>query len=209
MPRQNRVTPFGTFESATARGRLMGNRGILHDRTGVLQTRRWAHKHWIACKLTFKSRRRDIMAPHRYTELFFCDEAVALAAGHRPCAECRRDDFVRYRTAWQEGTGGRTQPKAADMDFILHSRRVASHGRQARLRASLGGLPDGTMVIVDGDGSKAWLVWRDSLREWTHEGYTAARRIDPGMEVIVLTPEPTVEALRAGYVPEVHSSGTI
>jgi hypothetical protein len=146
------------------------------------------------------------MAPNKYTELFFCDEAVSLAAGHRPCAECRRDDFIRYRTAWQEGTGGRTPPKAADIDFVLHPSRVASHGRQVRAR--LGGLPDGTMIVIDGDDRKAWLVWRDYLREWTHDGYITARRIDPGTEVIVLTPEPTVEALRAGYVPEVHPSGT-
>src|SRR5688500_15168681 len=97
MPLQNRVTPFGEIEAAPARGLFMGNRGILHDANQQLGRARWRHKSWVTCLLSFKDRRREVMAPRRYTELFFCDEAVALAAGHRPCAECRREDYERFR----------------------------------------------------------------------------------------------------------------
>src|SRR3954453_10101590 len=124
MPRQNRVTPFGTFEAVVSRGLLMGNRGILHDRDGNLKTgRSWSHRNWITCRLSFKGRRRAVMAPNSYTEFFFCDEAVSLAAGHRPCAECRRADYIRYRTAWETASGRRGQLKAADIDRILHQAR--------------------------------------------------------------------------------------
>ncbi|MGB8623555.1 MAG: hypothetical protein WCD16_12105, partial [Paracoccaceae bacterium] len=105
MPLQNRVLPTGEIVVHPARADFMGNRGILHGGNRQLGTARWRHKTWITCLLSFKGRKRVPMTPGRYTELFFLDEAVALAAGHRPCAECRRADFLRYRDAWQAATG--------------------------------------------------------------------------------------------------------
>ena len=102
MPLRNRVTPFGEIEVHPARGTLMGNRGILHGDDRTLGARRWAHRAWIVCVLSFRGRRRVVMTPGRYTELFFLDEAVALAAGHRACAECRNAAYRRYRELWRE-----------------------------------------------------------------------------------------------------------
>jgi len=189
----------------------MGNRGILHDRDGVLKTGRpWSHRNWIACRLSFKDRRRAIMAPNRYTELFFCDEAVSLAAGHRPCAECRRADYIRYRNAWVAASGCRDPLRdllrAAEIDRVLHQARVTPKGQPVRSRARLGSLPDGTMVVLPNHSDTAWLIWRRELKLWTHQGYTLSRTIEPRMEALVLTPEPTVAAIRAGYIPEVHPS---
>ncbi|MDB5560081.1 MAG: hypothetical protein JWQ36_3015, partial [Enterovirga sp.] len=117
MPRQNRVLPTGEIVALPFRGAFMGNRGILHDEAGRLGRARWRHPHWIICRLAFKGRRRAIMAPRRYTELFFPDEAVALAAGHRPCAECRRDAFGAYRSALARAEGGPAH-SAASLDRL-------------------------------------------------------------------------------------------
>jgi hypothetical protein len=209
LPRQNRVTPFGEFEATSARGLLMGNRGILHDDQGRLGTARWQHKNWVACALSFKNRRRTIMAPGRYTELFFCDEPVSLAAGHRPCSECRREDFLRFMGAWQEAHGLSSGPlKTGEVDGALHQARVTRDKRQIRVPGHLGDLPDGTFVTLpDEEGS--WLVWRDHLHRWSHEGYHDHRPATEGQAVIVLTPEPTVRVLGAGYEPVVHPSARV
>jgi hypothetical protein len=118
VPRRNRVTPFGEIIATEARGLLYGNRGVLHDNDGTL-VRSWQVRRWIACRLEFKGRRRPLMRPGRFTELFFLDEATALAAGHRPCAECRREDFLRFRQMWmdlhQDGS-----PRADDLDRVMH-----------------------------------------------------------------------------------------
>lgn len=204
MPRQNRISPFGEFEATTARGLLMGNRGILHDEQGILGPARWRHKNWVTCALTFKNRRRTIMAPGQYTELFFCDEAVALAAGHRPCAECRRPDFVRYVTAWQAGHGVASPPKASEVDKVLHRARVTPDRRQVRTSARLSDLPDGTFISLPAEPTVAWLVWRGGLYRWSHEGYTERQPSLQDADVVVLTPEPTVRVLAAGYVPVIH-----
>src|SRR5262245_61405643 len=111
MPRQNRVTPFGEVVAVPERGTFMGNRGVLHDEGGRIR-RAWLVKRWILCVLEFKGRHRAIMAPDRYTELFFLDEATGLAAGHRPCAECRRSRFLAFRDAWAAGVGEGRDPGA-------------------------------------------------------------------------------------------------
>jgi len=118
---QNRVTPFGEIVATPARGLSMGNRGILHDDRRRLGRRRWTHKAWICCVTEFRGRRRQVMAPGRYTELFFLDEAVALAAGHRPCFECRRAAANAFAACW----GG--EPRAPDMDRVLHAERLAGN----------------------------------------------------------------------------------
>lgn len=202
MTRQNRVTPFGTIVADPARGTLLGNRGILHDSEGVIR-RAWAGKAWICCALAFKDRSISLAAPGRYTALFFLDEATALAAGHRPCAECRRAAFIAFRDAWARGNGWPTDaapPRAAEIDARLHAERVRSPGRAKLVhRAALGGLPDGTMVVTDHEPGLPLLLWSGALHPWSPAGYREARPLAPTEEADVLTPRSTVAALTAGY----------
>ena len=105
MPRRNRVTPLGEIVAVPERGTYFGNRGVLHDEGGRIR-RPWQVRRWLICLLEFKGRHRAVMTPNRYTELFFLDEATGLAAGHRPCAECRRARFLAFRDAWAAGNHG-------------------------------------------------------------------------------------------------------
>ncbi|MGH6917388.1 MAG: hypothetical protein ACREJ0_06750 [Geminicoccaceae bacterium] len=199
MPWQNRVTPGGEIIADPARGTLMGNRGILHDAQQRLGAARWRHPHWISCRLTFKGRWRKVMAPHRYTELFFLDEATALAAGHRPCYECRREDFRRFQAAWRRAFGH--DASAGAIDRALHKARVEprSH-RQIRFAAPLDALPDGAFVLLPNAPSSPLLVQDDRLLPWRPGGYGPPRARCSG-RVTVLTPAPTIAVLRAGYQP--------
>jgi hypothetical protein len=193
MALQNRVQPTGEIIAHPARGLFMGNRGILHEDAHRLGHRRWRHKAWVTCVLSFRGRRRVLMAPGRYTELFFHDEAVALAAGHRPCAECRRADHIAYREA--AGITGRI----ADFDRLLHDARAIP--RLHRLRrhvGDIGDLPDGTFILTD---EGPCLVHGDSLRPFAPAGYYPPLPRPRGGVVTVLTPAPSVEALRNGYRP--------
>jgi hypothetical protein len=142
------------------------------------------------------------MAAGKYTELFFLDEATALAAGHRPCAECRRPDFERFMIAWTAGNQLSERPRAPMVDAELHSNRVTRTGQRVTFRERADGLPDGTMVVFD---DEAWLVWQGRLHRWSFTGYQDHQTID-GREVEVLTPRPMVGALRGGYIPAVHES---
>ncbi|MGZ4387806.1 MAG: hypothetical protein ACXVZL_00320 [Gaiellaceae bacterium] len=199
MPLQNRVTPLGELIAVPERGLVYGNRGCLHDEAGRIR-RRWAVRRWIACRLEFKGRRRaPLLQPGRYTELFFLDEATALAAGHRPCAECRRVDYDRFGEIWRglhEGEAG-----ADAIDARLHAERLAP-----RRRAPLGDLPDGAFVLRD---REPWLVLGPQLLRWTPGGY-AERVPRPARErAEVVTPPSLVEVLRAGWeplVPLLHPS---
>ena len=196
MPLQNRVTPAGEIIADPARGTLMGNRGILHDAQRRLGTARWRHPHWIFCRLAFKGRRREVMAPHRYTELFFLDEPTALAAGHRPCCECRREDFRRFQAAWRRAVG--PDVSAGTIDRALHRARVEPRSRrQIRFAAPLDDLPDGTFVLLP-DVAAALLVQGDRLHPWRPGDYGPPRERRSG-RATVLTPAPTVAVLRAGY----------
>src|ERR1044071_4197276 len=145
MPLQNRVSPFGELLATRARGLFMGNRGgriHTHDRT--LATRRWASRQWICCVLAFNNRRRNVWGRF-YTELFFLDEPTALAAGHRPCFECRRNDADAFAEHWQRVHGLDTRPRAAEMDRQLHGERL--DGREKRMhRRNLDELPDGPLT---------------------------------------------------------------
>ena len=206
MPRQNGVTPFGEYEANPARGLFMGNRGFLHDDNGNLGRARWKHKTWVTCVLSYKGARRTLMQPGNYTELFFCDEATALAAGHRPCGQCRPLDYRRYMNAWQQAYGLEAPPRAGEIDNLLHQARVAQDKRQIRIHSGLGDLPDGAIVSFPEEPGAAWLIWQGNLHRWSHEGYHDRRSIIADEEVIVLTPEPTLRVLSAGYKPVVHSS---
>jgi hypothetical protein len=148
------------------------------------------------------------MTPNRYTELFFLDEATALAAGHRPCAECRHARFIDFCHAWKmahSGHGDSLRPTADEIDNRLHSERGTAN-RSNRSKAALDGLPDGVFVMVEGWGEQAYLVWGNRLLEWSPGGYRQRRPSPKGKGVRVLTPKSTVEAIRAGYVPDVHAS---
>ena len=201
MPRtEPRVTPFRTIIATPKRGTVFGNRGVLHDDTGR-RSGGLATKRWLLCLLRFKGRQRQIMTPGRYTELFFLDEATGLAAGHRPCAECRRDDYLAFRSAWPSGCRS-----AVELDDQLHAERLNTDDSQRRFDADLRGLPDGVMVMLPGDGETARLLWRGRLLRWSAGGYDEPLRRPSFDRVSVLTPISTVAAIRAGYQPAVHPS---
>jgi hypothetical protein len=202
MPLQNRVTPFGEILAMPERGLLMGNRGIIHDpATRTLLKRRWASKAWIICLCEFRGAWRPVMARHSWTELFFLDEATALAAGHRPCFYCRRPAAEAFRAAWVAGNGG-PLPRASQMDEVLHRERIAGVGKQLhRLAGSVADLPDGAMVA---DGQVAYLVVGGRAHPWSPAGYgdgPVTLR-----EPMLLTPPSTLRALAAGYAPILHST---
>jgi hypothetical protein len=206
MPRQNRVTPTGEIIAHAARGTLMGNRGILHDPARRLGAARWRHPHWICCRLDFKDRRREIMAPRRYTELFFLDEATALAAGHRPCCECRREDFRAFQAAWRRAFGPGSDASAPAIDRALHAARVEPRSRrQARFEAALDDLPDGAFVLLRGEDATPLLIRGTHLLPWRPVGY-GSPRARAVATCLVLTPRPTVDVLHAGYAPALHPS---
>jgi hypothetical protein len=204
MPLQNRVTPFGEIVALPERGTLMGNRGILHDDAGRM-VRSWQVRRCIACRTAFRGRRRQLLQPHSYTELFFLDEATAFAAGHRPCAECRHVDFQRFKAAWAVALG---VPNGADhIDAVLHADRLEGRGAHQRKRTyweQLATLPEGVFIHLDGS---AWLLWRGQLLEWSAGGYRTRRSLPPAaIRVEVLTPRSLVAVLGAGYPLDVHVS---
>ena len=201
MPLQNRVLPTGEIVAHPARGTIMGNRGHIHRDDRTLGGRRWTTHGWVTCALSFRGRHREVMG-NGWTELFFLDEAVALAAGHRPCAECRRADYRRFQSAWR--TAFNEPPTAPTINARLHADRVQPGSRIARRHTgALGSLPDGCFVLAE--SSPALLV-DGRLLTYTPAGYACAIPADPAAVVPVLTPRCTVEVLRAGYRPELHSS---
>jgi hypothetical protein len=161
------------------------------------------------CVTEFRGRKRQVMKPNSYTELFFLDEATALAAGHRPCAECRHGRFLDFCHAWRvarPAKAGLHRPTADEIDATLHAERVTA-GRSKRLwQASLDELPDGVFVAVEAPGERAFLVRGGQLLAWSPGGYRERRPRPRGKTVNVLTPQSTVAAIRAGYFPEVHAS---
>ncbi|MFO1060393.1 MAG: hypothetical protein U1E53_25905 [Dongiaceae bacterium] len=203
MPRRNRVTPFGTLEAVAARGTLMGNRGDLHDASGRI-ARAWRARAWIACALSFRGWRAPFDTAGRWTPLFFTDEAAALAAGHRPCALCRRADYRRFVAAWRTARGIAPEARltAPEIDAVLHRARLAQ-GRQATHAARLGDLPEGSFVADPAAPDRALLVWAGALHPWSWQGYGPAEPLEAGRIVTVLTPAPSVAALAAGYRPAV------
>ena len=202
MPLQNRVTPFGEIVAILQRGLFLGNRGIIHDpATRTLLRRRWTNKAWIICRCDFRGVRRQVMSRRSWTELFFLDEATALAAGHRPCFYCRREAARAFADAW--GRGRRVaRIGAAEIDARLHEQRlIGGRKRIHALRGALADLPNGVMVVVSGD---AYLLMNELGFRWSVHGYQAPvslARVDG-----VLTPPSTVAALRAGYRCVIHPS---
>ena len=200
MPRQNRVRPDGTLIAVPDRGLFWGNRGVLVDASGWL-VRYSRGKAWAICVLSFKGRRRELWTPNRLTELFFLDEATGLAAGHRPCGECRYRDYLSFKRCWAAAFGGGV-PGVAESDARLHADRLLRPGVRRSYTAPLPSLPDGAMVSVDGS---PWLVLGGELLAWTPGGYGARFRAPAG-PVTVITPRATVAVLAAGYRPFLHPS---
>jgi hypothetical protein len=202
MPLQNRVTPTGDIIATPHRGLFVGNRGIIHDpATKTLLRRRWSTPMWLTCVLEFRGRRREVMARRSWTELFFLDEATALAAGHRPCFFCRREDARRFCAAWEQGNGV-TSVRAGEIDRVLHRERL-DHGRKRLhpLPMPLRVLPDGAMVQ---QGTECYLIARGRTFHWSPAGYRAAELLGEG--VTLLTPPSTVRAFAVGYRAVLHPS---
>ena len=200
MPHQNRVTPFGDIIATPERGNLYGNRGCLVNSDGKI-IRPYKEIRWIICVLNFKERNHPMMAPGRYTGLFFLDEATALAAGHRPCAECQRGRFNLFRETWSRANPELTdvhRPLAPVIDKVLHCERLGPR----RSVDSIDGLPDGTYVTDN--GTDAYLVWQNKLLLWTAGGYKLSKTKNSLFGV--LTPRSIVNTLAAGYPVAVHSS---
>jgi hypothetical protein len=195
VPLQNRVTPLGEIIATPERGLVYGNRGCLHDDQGV-HRRQYATRRWIACRLSFRGRRRArLRAPGRYTELFFLDEVTALAAGHRPCAECRRDDYNRLLEVWSAIHPD--QRGADEIDRQLHTERL--DGRARRLHdAPWGGLPDGAFVLRDG---RPHLLLGSRLLAWSPAGYTDVSARPAGRQATVITPPSLMALLSEGWAP--------
>lgn len=203
MPLQNRVTPFGEVVAVPNRGAMMGNRGIIHDpATRKLLKRRWTTKAWIICVCEFKGVRREVMARQSWTELFFFDEATALAAGHRPCFYCQRQRAKAFQAAWSDGNTT-VSLSAPAMDTILHGERLDAKGGKRRhpIEGPVTGLPDGAMIAA---GDSAYVMKDGKTHLWSWSGYIPS---EPGTNsVALLTPPSTVQALRGGYRPLIRLS---
>jgi hypothetical protein len=205
MPLQNRVTPLGDLVAEPGRGLVYGNRGCLHDDGGRIR-RRYAGRRWIACRLRFRGWHREpLLQPGRFTELFFLDEATAFAAGHRPCALCRREDYDRFGEIWRS-----LHPREVGADAIdagLHGERVEPQTRGHRLHeADLAGLPNGAFVLRAG---APLLVLGSELLRWSTAGYVERLDRAAPSRTTLITPPSLVEVLRAGWeplVPLVHPS---
>lgn len=193
MAHANRVDPYGRLFATPARGLFFGNRGVLHDRSGRITRARSSERRWLICVTDFKGRRRPLLQPGHYTELFFLDEAVGLAAGHRPCVECRRPAFGAFIAAL-----GQPTMTARELDGLLADERW----QPARLDEPPTSLPDGAFVD---DGEQPFLVRRGQLYPWSASGYGPAVPSSVA-HYRLLTPPTSLAALRGGYRPTLHPS---
>ena len=199
MTLRNRVQPNGLITNDPMRGLFTGNRGILHIRNKTMGNTLWRHRAWICCTLDWQDRRREVMTGRKWTELFFLDEAVAMAAGHRPCAYCRNTAYRSFQNAWGKPL------KAPQMDDILHRARAVPGARKmAQHRANAADLPVGTFIKTKGFG----LLTADALLPYSPQGYDPPQPRPIG-EVTVLTPTPMIQVLRGGYTPKIHPSARI
>lgn len=203
MPLQNRVDPFGLIHAVDDRGTMMGNRGgCFHTTERTLKRTHWKTRQWIICVLEFKDRQRVPMSEGTYTELFFLDEATALAAGHRPCYECRYADAKRFREALITSGVFRYRPKASDIsDAITGEIQSVLKGKSEREQMDPADLPDGAMFTT---GSAAFLKWQDRAFRWSFSGYGETEPLP--RQAMRLTPHITCQALAHGYDPQVHAS---
>jgi hypothetical protein len=195
---QNRVNPVGEIFKTTARGTLMGNRGVIHDDRGEIK-KSFKTKAWITCLLKFKDRKFTIMAPGRWTALFFLDEATAFAAGHRPCSECRHKDFKRFKSFWIKGNpeyGFDIKTRIAAIDEVIHTERINSGGNKVMFEMNVDEIPNGTFVVIN---STPFLFFESQLYEWSPTGYKTPAPLPNLPKLSILTPRSVVRTLIAGY----------
>jgi len=198
MPLQNRVDPFSRIQAVAARGLFIGNRGILHDpETRTLKKQTWATDGWVICALHWKDWQAPIMGKSHWTELFFFDEAVALAAGHRPCYLCRNDAARSFLSAARLDRISHLNT-AINTEMKPYLRKRAPLPRPACTPASL---PDGAFFAT---GDAAYLKHRDQARRFTWDGYAPPAPLPASASR--LSPEITVRALANGYRPKLHPS---
>ncbi len=216
-PRRNRVDPWGDLQAVRARGMFTGNRGcVVDDEERVV--RHHSSSLWIVCRTEFKGWRWPLARPRRWTPLFFLDDAVALAAGHRPCATCRRDDYRAYRDAVTRGAKSPRPLLAKELNARLQSERLErgrglerAHDRKL-WPARLGDLPRGAVVVGAEGEASLWLPDQGDpqtsgrLHRFSFEGWQPHRAADPEVQVRVLTPPTSVLALGNGYRPTLHQS---
>jgi hypothetical protein len=211
MPLQNRVNPYGTLIATPERGAWTGNRGVIHNALQQI-TKPFALKCWITCVLKYKDHHRKVMSPNRWTELFFLDDATALAAGHRPCGFCRHADYKRFKHLWLCANGERygltDKVRMNLIDACIHAERMDENGVKKTFKAQLATLPDGTFIAFEGQ-PEAYLWFQQNLYTWSFAGYSQLAQFDNSQIVDVLTPASYVAVLRAGYVPEVHLSANL
>lgn len=200
MPLPNRVDPFGELFATSARGTLFGNRGgKFHRDDRTLGRRRHASRQWICCVLSFKDRQRNVWGRY-YTELFFLDEPAALAAGHRPCFECRRDEATDFALKF---SGSGVRASALEMDDALHAERLDGRVKR-RHRRKIDDLPDGVFITLS--GNDAFAVREEHLLRWTPEGYADPQPRPVRREILMLTPPSIADVLARGYAPHWHES---
>jgi hypothetical protein len=208
MPLQNRVNPFSQIVAIPERGAWTGNRGVIHNIEKQI-IKNHAVKYWITCVLHYKGKRRELMMPNRWTELFFLDEATAFAAGHRPCGFCRHADYKKFKQLWLQANGagyGLTDNTSIQMiDAFIHKERLSKSNTQKTYTAFLHTLPNGVFIKLANE-QEAFLWLRRQLYQWSFSGYKKATEVDASQTVEVLTPASYVEVMRLGYEPKVHVS---
>ncbi|MEP7232230.1 MAG: hypothetical protein ABI691_18350 [Ginsengibacter sp.] len=198
---QNRVDPCGNIIDTTARGAWLGNRGQLHDDTKFIQ-RPFKLKAWLTCVLQFKERRRTVMSRGLYTELFFFDESSAFSAGHRPCCECRRQDYYRFKMYWLKGNPDykfTEKTSIQQIDAILHTERLNHAGNKVTYLDNIDNLPGGTFIFMN---EQPWLISGNLLHRWNTFGYDTHLSLLKNQMVTVLTPRSIVNTFSAGYIPQ-------
>jgi hypothetical protein len=203
---QNRVDPFGNIIMTSARGSWMGNRGVIHNAQKQI-VKAFKHKAWIICRLEFKGRKRAVMTPNRWTELFFLDEATAFAAGHRPCFECRREDAKRFKSHWIKGNPSynfNTTTPIMRIDEIIHMERIDRQNNKVTYQVSHSEIPDGTFVEID---REPYLFAYGRVHRWTPFGYGDDIAMPGDSLITILTPRSIVNSFRAGYVPDMRIDG--
>ena len=197
---QNRVDPQGSIIETSARGSWMGNRGLIHNDQQKI-VRPFKLKAWITCLLEFKDRKRKVITPGLYTELFFMDEATSFAAGHRPCFECRRKDYERFKLSWLKGNpqyGFNEKTSIREIDNIIHNERIDLHGKKITYEENINELPDGAFVLLN---NQPFILAHSRLFHWSPFGYDNGIML-PDTKIAVLTPRSIVNTLRAGYKPQ-------
>lgn len=200
---QNRVDPSAAFIRTIARGAWMGNRGVIHKDKQI--TKAFKHKAWIICALEFKGRKRQVMSPDRWTELFFLDEATAFAAGHRPCFECRKDAAREFKSYWIKGNpayGFDMKTSIHQIDEIIHSERIDSEQKKITHLRIANSIPNGAFILMNDD---AYLFSNNKRHRWTPFGYEDGIDVQRGSILTVLTPKSIVNTFQAGYAPQIQT----